>query len=189
MSRRATSLSNNVTSGLTRDVNSKYDIIKAVSKYLVEIELLSELDLVNLTSRLESIADFEGLTVISGVTASWDDVNKILTVPTIQGDIGPVSTTPGPIGADGPGVDHVKKTSTTHVGGLFSQPGEIDTYTVYGDLEETQIFGTFELGNGKQGPVGETGLVPEITFSYVDGNIVSDITGVVDNTNQYEWSL
>jgi hypothetical protein len=49
---------------------------------------------------------------------------------------------------DGQGIDHIIFTSTTHGGGQQGQPGETDTYTVWGDVDETVNLGTFVITNG-----------------------------------------
>ena len=65
------------------------------------------------------------------------------------------STTPGPIGADGPrgpqgvGVHHMKGTSTTDPEGDFSTAGELDTYTFYADANEEFPLAWFTVKNGE----------------------------------------
>ncbi len=65
------------------------------------------------------------------------------------------STTPGPIGADGPrgpqgvGVHHMKGTSTTDPEGDFSTAGELDTYTFYADANEEFPLAWFTIKNGE----------------------------------------
>ena len=65
------------------------------------------------------------------------------------------STTPGPMGADGPrgpqgvGVHHMKGTSTTDSEGDFSTAGELDTYTFYADVNETIPLAWFTVKNGE----------------------------------------
>ena len=67
------------------------------------------------------------------------------------------STTPGPDGPVGPqglkgdtgiSVHHTKGTHTTDPEGDFSAQGEKDTYTMYGDANETIILGWFTIQNG-----------------------------------------
>lgn len=55
-------------------------------------------------------------------------------------------------GVDGQGVDHVSFTSSTGSG--QGEPGETDTYTVWGDVAETINLGTFEVYNGTNAPAG-----------------------------------
>lgn len=52
-------------------------------------------------------------------------------------------------GDDGQSVDHTSFTSSTG-GGAASQPGETDTYTVWGDAGETVNLGTFTVYNGDE---------------------------------------
>ena len=65
------------------------------------------------------------------------------------------STTPGPMGADGPrgpqgvGVHHMKGTSTTDSEGDFSTAGELDTYTFYADANEKIPLAWFTVKNGE----------------------------------------
>lgn len=65
------------------------------------------------------------------------------------------STTPGPMGADGPrgpqgvGVHHMKGTSTTDPEGDFSTAGELDTYTFYADANEEFPLAWFTVKNGE----------------------------------------
>lgn len=74
------------------------------------------------------------------------------------------SSTPGPQGepgkdgVDGQGIDHVEFTSTTNPAGVPSEQGFTDTYTVYGDLAETIILGTFQVTNGEKGDQGVQGI-------------------------------
>ena len=64
------------------------------------------------------------------------------------------STVPGPEGPTGAegdigvSVHHTKGTSTTDPYGEFSTPGEKDTYTMYGDGNETLVLGWFTVSNG-----------------------------------------
>lgn len=65
------------------------------------------------------------------------------------------STTPGPMGLDGPrgpqgvGVHHMKGTSTTDSEGDFSTAGELDTYTFYADANEELPLAWFTVKNGE----------------------------------------
>jgi len=65
------------------------------------------------------------------------------------------STTPGPMGSDGPrgpqgvGVHHMKGTSTTDSEGDFSTAGELDTYTFYADANEEFPLAWFTVKNGE----------------------------------------
>lgn len=71
----------------------------------------------------------------------------------IQGDTGPV----GPQGADGingvkgdtgQGIYYVVPTGTTDPEGDFGTSGMLDTYTIYGDADETINLGSFDIMNG-----------------------------------------
>lgn len=58
--------------------------------------------------------------------------------PGVQGDKGDT----------GISVHHTKGTSTTDSEGNFSTAGEDDTYTLYGDADETEVLGYFTVHNG-----------------------------------------
>ncbi len=60
-------------------------------------------------------------------------------------------------GDTGQGIDHIEFTSTTAISGLANEPGETDTYTVWGDVEETINLGTFAVYNGGDGTDGTNG--------------------------------
>jgi hypothetical protein len=98
MPRRSTSLNNLTGTAITREIDSKYDVIKAVSNYLTDIETVADADVATLIAELEAAQDFSGISVVTGSPVNWDAVNKILTVP--KGDTGNTGA-PGDDGADG----------------------------------------------------------------------------------------
>ena len=70
-----------------------------------------------------------------------------------KGDVGPegqkgLTGNTGPKGDTGLGVHHNRATSTTNHEGNFSISGETDTYTIYGDADETVVLGEFSVSNG-----------------------------------------
>ena len=70
-----------------------------------------------------------------------------------KGDVGPegqqgLTGNTGPRGDTGLGVHHSRATSTTNHEGNFSISGETDTYTIYGDADETVVLGEFNVSNG-----------------------------------------
>ena len=81
---RSTTLLNVGASAIEREIGSKYDVVKAVSEYLIEIEQLATEDIGALIASLNEAKDFTGITVVGGTTAGWDAVNKVLTVPTVK---------------------------------------------------------------------------------------------------------
>lgn len=104
MPRRATSLTNIADLAISREIDSKYDVVKAVSLKLDDIELVANTDMTALLNSLNEALDFGGITVVSGAVAGWDPVTKVLTVPTLQGEQG----IQGPAGQDGvDGVDGI----------------------------------------------------------------------------------
>ena len=81
-------------------------------------------------------------------------------------------------GDQGISVHHIKGTSTTDGEGDFGAYCEIDTYTVYGDANETINLGFFRVNNGAA-KEGQYGLMYKSTY---------DITanGIVDNSEKLE---
>ena len=75
----------------------------------------------------------------------------------------------GDTGAAGQSIHHSEFTSTTAVSGLPNEPGETDTYTVWGDAGETINLGTFTVYNGDDGVDGDdgTGVPPGGTAGQV----------------------
>lgn len=101
MSRRSSSL-NQIDSGLSREIGSNFDNVKKVADNIGAVVEVAATDLAGLAAALEEAKDFTGITVVVGEPASWDAVNKILTVPAVKGDKGD----PGADGLDGSdGVD------------------------------------------------------------------------------------
>lgn len=102
-----------------------------------------------------------------------------------KGDIGLQGLT----GAQGVGIHHIKGTSTTDPEGDFSTPGEMDTYTVYGDASETINLGYFIVTNGVKGDTGDVGSEGPMGPAGPQGSSVTDITstkvGGVTTVEQY----
>jgi hypothetical protein len=75
---------------------------------------------------------------------------------------------------DGQSVDHVTRT----VGDGSS--GTTDTYTIYGDVAETVVIGTFDVYNGNDGIVASVVAGPGISIDNTDpANPVINVTGLV----------
>lgn len=90
MARRSSSL-NAIDSGMSREIGSQFDEVKKVADNLDAITFVAEQDLAGLIAALEQAVDFTGITVNTvavGTPASWDAVNKILTVPVQKGETG-----------------------------------------------------------------------------------------------------
>lgn len=90
MARRSSSL-NRIDSGLSREIGSQYDVVKKVADNLDAINYVAEQDLAGLIAALEAAVDFTGINVVTvpvGTPASWDPVNKVLTVPVQKGEQG-----------------------------------------------------------------------------------------------------
>ena len=137
---RSTTLLNVGASAIEREIGSKYDVVKAVSEYLIEIEQLAAEDIGALIASLNEAKDFTGITVIGGTTAGWDAVNKVLTVPTVKGDTGEQ----GPQGQQG-------------IQGVRGEQGLRGPTGLKGDKGDTGIQGPIGL-TGPQGPQGVAGI-------------------------------
>ena len=145
MPRRASSLTNISNLAVSREIDSKYDAVKAVSEKLDELDLFLATDTDALIASLNEAIDFTGVTVEAGALANWNASTKVLTVPTVKGDTGDTGAT-GTIGATGPQ-------------GLTGARGPAGA--------------TGETGkNGTDGKDGKNGLSPVLEF-YVDseGNL------------------
>ena len=81
-----------------------------------------------------------------------DDVSwtNLVLLEDLKGDTGET-------GAAGQSIHHTSFTSTTAISGFPNEPGETDTYTVWGDEEETINLGTFTVYNGDDGEDGTNG--------------------------------
>lgn len=149
---RSTTLLNVGASAIEREIGSKYDVVKAVSEYLIEIEQLATEDIGALIASLNEAKDFTGITVIGGTTAGWDAVNKVLTVPTVKGDKGDTGIQ-GPIGLTGPqgpqGVAGIDGLNLTVEQIVYNNDG---TFTW--QFSDETSYTTPDL----RGPKGETGL-------------------------------
>lgn len=98
---RSTTLLNVGASAIEREIGSKYDVVKAVSEKLVEIEAVAGINVEELLTELQDAQDFGGISVVTGEVAGWDPVTKVITVPTVKGDKGDKGNT-GDVGAVGP---------------------------------------------------------------------------------------
>ena len=81
-------------------------------------------------------------------------------------------------GDQGISVHHIKGTSTTDLEGDFGSYSEIDTYTVYGDANETINLGFFRVNNGAA-KEGQHGLMYKSTYD-------TTANGIVDNSEKLE---
>ena len=94
---------------------------------------------------------------------------------------GTVYVTPdlsGKKGDTGVSVHHVAPSSTTNPHGDFGKFSEIDTYTLWGDADETINLGSFVVGNGLDPTSGGAyGYMQRVTYD-------TDDSGVVDNSER-----
>lgn len=81
-------------------------------------------------------------------------------------------------GDQGISVHHIKGTSTTDGEGDFGAFGGIDTYTVYGDANETINLGFFRVNNGAA-KEGQYGIMYKSTYD-------TTANGIVDNSEKLE---
>lgn len=152
MARRSSSL-NVIDSGLSREINSNFDDVKLVADNIDAVITVASGDLDALIEGIREATDFEGITVVSGAVASWDPVNKVLTVPTVKGDKGDTGATgaTGATGSQGPQ-------------GIKGTDGSRGPQGLKGDV-------------GPSGPKGTDGLTPVVEFSSDDlGNIYYEVS-------------
>lgn len=170
MSTRASTLQNNTAVAQIRLIDSRYDVIKAVSEHLVGIEAINAIDIPALLAQLEALQNFTGITVVVGDVASFDPVTKVLTVPTVKGDTGEqgIQGEQGPIGPRG-------------LTGPRGVTGPAGTNGTNGK-------------DGSNGVAGLNGMVPIIEFSVdAEGNLSYTVVGYEEGPgmdNRYstqEW--
>ena len=155
MPRRASSLLNVSNLAVSREIDSKYDAVKAVSEKLDELDLFLATDTDTLIASLNEAINFTGITVEAGALADWDAGIKLLTVPTIQGDTGLTGET-GLTGATGPQ-------------GLTGARGANGTTGEKGDMGGAGPRGLQGL-QGSKGDTGEAGVDLTIEQIGYDGN-------------------
>lgn len=93
MARRATTLNNYTSTAITREIDSKYDVVKSVSEKLEELEKISDAIDDGSFEDATNIVNMEVVTGAEGTEATWDGTT--LTIPKgdqgiqgIQGDDG-----------------------------------------------------------------------------------------------------
>jgi hypothetical protein len=166
MGRRSTSLNNYTGTAITREIDSKYDVIKEVSGYLGSIEAIAEEDIAGLIAALNEAKDFSGITVVSGETAGWDPVGKVLTV---------VKGIDGVDGADG--LD-----GTNGVDGKSAYEVAIDNGFAGNESEWLTTLKGATGATGAAGSDGADGLMPIVEFTYDEatGNLQYEVIGYTD---------
>ena len=97
--------------------------------------------------------------------------------PNLKGPKGDTGSQ-GVKGDQGISVHHIKGTSTTDAEGDFGAYGEIDTYTVYGDANETINLGFFRVNNGAT-KEDQHGIMYKSTYD-------TTANGIVDNSEKLE---
>ena len=101
----------------------------------------------------------------------------VYVTPSLKGPKGDTGNQ-GVKGDQGISVHHIKGTSTTDAEGDFGAYGEIDTYTVYGDANETINLGFFRVNNGAA-KEGQHGQMYKSTYD-------TTANGIVDNSEKLE---
>lgn len=97
MSVRATSLNNLTSTALNREVDSKYDKVKAVAEKLDEIELVADLELGEVAADIAQVqADIDAIEAEIAAGAMKGDTGE-QGPQGIQGEVGPE----GPVGPQG----------------------------------------------------------------------------------------
>lgn len=180
----------NLDVALNREVDSKYDKIRAVADKINEVETVANADLTQMSIDIQEILDFTDITTVTVPETSpayWDADTKTLSIPEgkrgatgAQGDKGDTGATgaTGPAGLDGIGVDHVVPTNTTQPEGKFGVPGYKDTYSLYGDSSEEILLGSFVVGNaGSTLGVVDFTLIEKDKLSGIENNATADQTG------------
>lgn len=112
-------------------------------------------------------------------TFTWNFSDEtVYTTPNMVGPQG-LQGSKGDKGATGISVHHTKGTSTTDSEGDFGTSGEVDTYTMYGDADETINLGYFKVKNGADAYTyatagGYIGTYEEFTAMLTDFGNVKD---------------
>ena len=101
----------------------------------------------------------------------------VYVTPSLKGPKGDTGSQ-GVKGDQGISVHHIKGTSTTDGEGDFATYGEIDTYTVYADADETINLGFFRVNNGAA-KEGQYGIMYKSTYD-------TTANGIVDNSEKLE---
>lgn len=153
MAMRASSLANNPLA-ITRELEGKYELLLEIKSKFPEIEAVANMDINAILAALEAGQDFTGITVVTGPVTSWDPINKILVVATVQGKQG-IQGIPGPVGSDGRQGER----------GPIGLPGANGTNGLNGL-------------NGASGNDGLNGMVPVLQFSIdLDGDLSYEVVG------------
>jgi len=134
---RSSTLAGLTATAINTEINSKYDIVKKVSDNIDAVISVADQDVEALTEALNEAKDFTGVHIVQigpNETPSWDADTKTLYISVVNG-------------IDGVSVHHTKGTSTTNPNGDFATAGYKDTYTLYGDADETLNVGYFTVAN------------------------------------------
>lgn len=140
MAKRSSSLNNYTGTGITREIDSKYDNIKLVAENILDIDSISAAIADGSLANAINIANMVVSQGLEGTLPVWDGTT--LTIP--KGDTG----ASGLDGVDAPTISTIVKTSSN---------GLTDTYTI--SLSNLTSY-TFEVTNGR---------TPVKGVDYVDG--------------------
>ena len=158
MSTRSSSLNNTTATAMAREIASKYDVVKAVSEALPDIEIVATTDTESLIAAINEAKNFTGITVVAGETASWNAETKVLTIPTLQGVQGEqgeqgIQGEVGPTGARGAKGDAGPQGEQ----GIQGAPGQRGVQGIQGEKGDKGNTGPQGI-KGDIGPVGPRGL-------------------------------
>ena len=84
MSRRASSLTNISNLAVSREIDSKYDVVKTVAEKLADLETFLNTDTDALIASLATAVSLASITIEEGPSVTWNPETKVLTVPTIE---------------------------------------------------------------------------------------------------------
>ena len=162
MSRRASSLNAFTGTGITREIDSKYDVIKTVSEVIDDVETLANAVDDGSFADAVSIVDMVVATGPEGSSVTWDGTT--LTIP-----VGDTGTTGADLTIDSID-DNGNGTLTIH----FSDGTDYTTPDLTGPTGATGAQGIQGI-QGIQGTTGDTGadgvdgLTPQVIISYNSG--------------------
>lgn len=163
MSRRSSSL-NQIDSGLSREIGSKFDVVKKVADNLALIESVGGSELVTLTKpELEALAAMTGVDVVAGVAQY---------IPTIaESDLVTLTAQ-----------QWLDLFDITDAAQLIQNLQAVATTLEAGEEVTVDLTGstlTFGIPKGVDGVNGTVGLTPEITLSIDENmNLVYDVVYV-----------
>jgi len=202
------------------------DQLFVVANSIPLLNKVNESKVKELTKLIKEAVDFTGISVEAGKANGWDAESRVLTVKTVKGDKGDKGETgevgpegkqgspglqgeqgaqgeqgevgpEGKVGSPGVGVRHIRKSATTNPEGKYGVCGYRDTFTMFGDANETHVIGSFDILNNNVVVDGEGSQLDADTVDGIEGNeivvnvgkkgqvieggLVVDTKGAIDN--------